>query len=80
VLLFPEFWNLLTQQDRSREREIRSQTSPAIIIIIARTTINHPSKQRNGAYVKIRRILEVKSMRIDSNLQIYIGGPRWTAY
>jgi hypothetical protein len=52
---------------------IRGQTLPAIIII-APTTINHPAKQRNGAYVKKRRILEVKSMRIDSNLQIYIGG------
>jgi hypothetical protein len=35
------------QQDRSREREISGQTLPAIIII-APTTINHPSKQRNG--------------------------------
>jgi hypothetical protein len=32
-----------------REREISGQTLPAIIIIIAPTTINHPSKQRNGA-------------------------------
>jgi hypothetical protein len=64
-----------TQQARSREREreISGQTLPAMIII-APTTTKHPAKERNGAYVKKRRILEVKSMRIDSNLQIYNGG------
>jgi len=66
---------VVRQIKTDQKREIRGQTSPAIIIIVP-TTINHPSKQRNGAYsyVKKRRILEVKSMRIDSNLLIYNGG------
>jgi hypothetical protein len=62
------------QIKREKETEIRGQISPAIIIR-ALTTRNHPSKQRNGAYsyAKKRRILKVKTMRIDSSLQIYNG-------
>jgi hypothetical protein len=46
---------------------------------MAPTTINHPPKQRNGAYkyVKKRGILEEKLMRIDSNLQIYNSRPAY---
>ena len=35
---------------------------------------DHPTKQRNGAFVTKRRILEVKAMPVDSNLNIYNGG------
>jgi hypothetical protein len=40
---------VVRQIKTDQKREIRGQTSPAIIIIVP-TTINHPSKQRNGAY------------------------------
>jgi hypothetical protein len=61
-----------TQQDISRERDQRSNI----------TRNNNNSTYTNKSSVKAkkwsickeRRILEVKSIRIDSNLQIYICG------
>ena len=35
---------------------------------------DHPTKQRSGAFVKKRRILEVKMVQVDSKLNIYNGG------